>query len=55
MSEQRLSMTDHGKVQYELKTPYRDGTTHVFFTPLDFIGKLVPLIPPTRINLTRFR
>ena len=23
---QRLSMTDHGKVRYELKTPYRDGT-----------------------------
>jgi hypothetical protein len=47
-------MTDHGKVRYELKTPYRDGTTHVFFDPLDFIGKLAALIPPPRINLTRF-
>tara|TARA_Y100000034_G_scaffold11802_1_gene12330 strand:- start:1672 stop:3180 length:1509 start_codon:yes stop_codon:yes gene_type:complete len=54
ISEQRLSMTDHGKVRYELKTPYRDGTTHVFFEPLDFIGKLVALIPPPRLNLTRF-
>jgi hypothetical protein len=26
ISEQRLGMTDHGKVRYELKTPYRDGT-----------------------------
>ncbi len=26
MSEQRLSMTQHGKVRYELKTPYSDGT-----------------------------
>jgi hypothetical protein len=26
ISERRLSMTDHGKVRYELKTPYRDGT-----------------------------
>ena len=25
ISEQRLSMTQHGKVRYELKTPYRDG------------------------------
>ena len=33
ISEQRLSMTQHGKVRYELKTPYRDGTTHVFLTP----------------------
>ena len=54
ISEQRLSMTDHGKVRYELKTPYRDGTTHVFFDPLDFIGKLAALIPPPRLNLTRF-
>jgi hypothetical protein len=38
----------------KLKTPYRDGTTHVFFDPLDFIGKLAALIPPPRLNLTRF-
>jgi hypothetical protein len=46
ISRQRLSMTQHGKVRYELKTPYRDGTTHVFFVPVDFIGKLAALIPP---------
>lgn len=38
----------------ELKTPYRDGTTHVIFEPLDFIAKLAALIPKPRINLTRF-
>jgi len=27
-------------VRYELKTPYRDGTTHVIFEPVDFIAKL---------------
>ena len=27
ISEQRLSMTQHGQVRYELETPYRDGTT----------------------------
>ncbi|MFT4942270.1 MAG: hypothetical protein ACI88A_005346 [Paraglaciecola sp.] len=54
ISEQRLSATDHGKVRYELKTPYRDDTTHVFFGLLDFIGKLAALIPPPRLNLTRF-
>ena len=54
ISEQRLSITDHGKVRYELKTPYRDGPTHVFFEPLDFIGKLAALIPPPRLNLTRY-
>ena len=54
ISEQRLSMTQYGKVRYELKTPYRDGTTHVLFDPIDFIGKLASLIPPPRLNLTRF-
>jgi hypothetical protein len=54
ISEQRLSMTDHGKIRYELKTPYRDGTTHIYFNPIDFIGKLAALIPPPRLNLTRF-
>jgi hypothetical protein len=54
ISEQRLSITEHGKIRYELKTPYRDGTTHVSFEPLDFIGKLAALIPPPRLNLTRF-
>jgi hypothetical protein len=54
ISEQRLNMTQHGQVRYELKTPYRDGTTHVFFSPVDFIGKLAALIPPPRLNLTRF-
>jgi hypothetical protein len=53
ISEQRLSMSQHGKVRYELKTPYRDGTTHVFFELIDFIGKLAALIPPPRLNLTR--
>lgn len=54
VSEQRLSLIDFGKVRYELKTPYRNGTTHVFFSPLDFIGKLAALVPPPRLNLTRF-
>ena len=29
VSEKRLSLTAHGKVRYELKIPYRDGTTHL--------------------------
>lgn len=53
-SEQRLSMTQHEQVRYELKTPYRDGSTHVLFSPIDFIDKLTALIPAPRINRTRF-
>ena len=47
-------MTQNGQVRYELKTPYRDGTTHVVFSPLDFIARLVALIPKPRVNLARY-
>ena len=40
ISEKRLSLTNQGKVRYELKTPYRDGTTHVIFEPLDFMYRM---------------
>jgi len=54
ISEQRLSLTPSGKVRYELKTPFNNGTTHVIFEPLDFIAKLGALVPKPRVNLTRF-
>jgi len=38
----------------QLKTPCRDGTTHVIFEPLDFIVRLAALVPKPRVNLTRF-
>jgi hypothetical protein len=37
-----------------LKTPYRDGTTHVLFEPVDFIARLAALVPKPRVNLTRY-
>ena len=54
ISEKRLSLTNSGMVRYHLKTPYRDGTTHVFFEPLDFLARLAALVPKPRTNLTRF-
>jgi hypothetical protein len=54
VSEKRLSLTPNGNIRYRLKTPYRDGTTHVIFEPLDFIARLAALVPKPRVNLTRF-
>ena len=54
VSERRLFLTARGEIGYTLKTPYRDGTTHVIFEPLDFIARLAELVPPPRQNLTRF-
>ncbi|MGQ0834785.1 MAG: transposase, partial [Gammaproteobacteria bacterium] len=50
----RLALTAGGAVRYSLKTPYRDGTTHVLFEPLDFLARLAALVPPPRVHLTRF-
>ena len=40
VSEKRLSLTSNGNIRYQLKTPYRDDTTHVIFEPFDFIARL---------------
>ena len=54
VSEKSLALTANGRVRYELKTPYRNGATHVIFEPLDFIAKLAALVPKPRVNMTRF-
>ena len=53
MAEQRLSLTAQGRLRYQLKTPYRDGTTHVVLESLDFIVRLAALVPKTRVNLIK--
>ena len=54
VATERLSLTEGGQVRCALKTPYRDGTTHVIFEPEDFIARLAALVPKPRAHLTRF-
>jgi hypothetical protein len=49
-----MGLPTHNGARYQLKTPYKDGTTHVIFEPLDFIARLAALVPKPRVNLTRF-
>jgi len=45
IAEKRLPLTKKGMVRCELKTlktPYRDGTTHVIFEPVDFAAPAHP-------------
>jgi hypothetical protein len=37
-------------VRYQLKTPYRDGTTQVVLEPLDFIARQAALVSRPRVN-----
>ena len=53
VATERLSLTEGRQVRLVLKTPYRDGTTHVIFEP-DFMARLVALVPKPRAHLTRY-
>jgi hypothetical protein len=51
---ERMALMASGHVRYSLKTPYRDGTTHIVLEPLDLMGRLAALVPLPRMHLTRF-
>jgi len=54
ISVDRMALTLSGQVRYTLKTPYRDGTTHIVLEPLDLMARLAALVPPPRMHLTRY-
>ena len=54
VSEKRLALSTHSQIRYQLKTPYRNGTTNVVPEPFDFIAKLAALVLGSRVNLSRF-
>ena len=37
-----------------VKTPWRDGTTHIVMSPLEFMQRLAALVPRPRLHLIRF-
>jgi hypothetical protein len=43
-----------GRVELKLKTPWRDGTTHLVMSPLEFMQRLAALVPRPRLHLIRF-
>lgn len=54
VSLKRLRLSETDKVIYELKNPFKNGTTHVVFEPFDFVARLAALVPRPWMNLTRF-
>jgi hypothetical protein len=49
-----LSVDRQGRVVYQYKQPFWDGSTYVVLEPLDFMARLAALVPRPRLNLTRF-
>mgnify|MGYP003966953893 FL=1 len=54
LSQERIALGQSGRVIFKLKNPYRDGTTHLEFTPEQFIKRVITLIPPARKNMIRY-
>ena len=54
LANERLALNRAGQVVLTLKTPYRDGTTHIVMSPLEFLQRLAALVPRPRLHLIRF-
>ena len=54
LSDDRLSLRPDGRVALQLKTPWRDGTVAMLFTPEQFVARLAALVPRPGKNLVRY-
>ena len=51
VAQDRLRLTEDGRIVLELKIAWADGTSYLVFEPLDFLARLASLTPRPRINL----
>jgi hypothetical protein len=54
IANDRLHKLPDGRLALRFKQAWRDGTTHIVFTPQELIEKLIPLIPRPRCHLVRY-
>jgi Putative transposase len=54
IANERLKRNRSGQAVLQLKSPYKDGTTHVVMEPLEFMERLAALVPRPRLHLIRF-
>ena len=54
LDNERLSRNARGEVVLKLKSPYRDGTTHIVLQPREFMQRLAALVPRPRLHLIRY-
>ena len=45
LSDERVQVNAAGQVELKLKTPWRDGTTHLVMSPLEIMQRLAALGP----------
>ena len=54
LSNERIEITSDGKVKLKLKSSWKDRTTHLLFTPGEFLEKLAAIIPSPKSHLVRW-
>ncbi len=54
LANERVQTNIAGQVVLKLKTAWRDGTTHLPMSPLEFMQRLAALVPRPRLHLIRF-
>jgi hypothetical protein len=54
LANDRVQCNVAGQVVLKLKTAWRDGTTHLVMSPLEFMQRLAALVPRPRLHLIRF-
>ena len=54
IANERLKRNRAGDVVLQLKSAYKDGTTHLVMAPLEFMQRLAALVPRPRLHLIRF-
>ena len=54
IANERLKRNRTGQVVLQLKSAYKDGTTHIVMAPLEFMQRLAALVPRPRLHLIRF-
>ena len=54
LAVERLERLASGHLAYRMKTPWRDGTTHVTMSDGELLEKLAALVPAPRFHLVRY-
>ena len=54
IANERLKRDGAGDVVLQLKSAWRDGSTHIKMSPLEFMQRLAALVPRPRLHLIRF-
>ena len=54
LANDRVQTNAVGQVVFKLKTAWRDGTTHLVMSPLEFMQRLAALVPRPQLLLIRF-